>query len=197
MSHTRIAIRTLRATDFEDIHELMLMPQVLWGTPLLPSTSLDSRRAWLENWLKDEQIYTFVAEVNQKVVGFINLTLGKGRSRHTGDIGLAVHDAHQGQGIGKMLMLTIIDLADNWLNLYRLELKVYTDNERAINLYTRFDFAIEGRKRADSFRGGNYADSYIMGRLRPQQSNPVGSTQTSNPVEQRPDQEINQKGEPA
>ena len=61
------------------------------------------------------------------------------------------------------------ELADNdcWLNLVRLEMDVYTDNERALRLYKNFDFEIEGRKRLDAFRGGSYIDSYILARLRP------------------------------
>jgi putative acetyltransferase len=113
-------------------------------------------------------MHVFVVDLAGKVVGTINLKIGRGRESHVGDIAMAVHDAYQGQGIGKMLLLAVIDLADNWLNLVRLEVDVYTDNERAINLYERFDFEIEGRKRCDAFRSGAYIDSYIMGRLRPQ-----------------------------
>ena len=64
-------------------------------------------------------------------------------------------------------MLTALDLADNWLNLLRLELNVYIDNERAVRLYRELDFEIEGRKRCYAFRGGAYIDSYLMGRLNP------------------------------
>src|SRR5205085_10105682 len=105
-----------------------------------------------------------------KVVGAINLRVGMGRGSHVGEVDLAVHDAYQGQGIGKMLLLAVIDLADNWLNLVRLEVNVYTDNERAIHLFKRFDFEVEGRKRCGAFRRGAYIDSYIMGRVRPQGS---------------------------
>jgi hypothetical protein len=96
------------------------------------------------------------------VAGIINLHVGSGRERHAGDIAMAVHDKFQGQGIGKMLLM-----ADNWLNLVRLELDIYTDNERAIHVYKQFDFDIEGRKRLDAFRGGSYIDSYMMARLSP------------------------------
>ena len=81
-----------------------------------------------------------------------------------------------------MLMLTVIDLADNWLNLMRLSLDVYVDNERAMRLYKNFDFEIEGRIRASSYRNGKYIDSYLMGRLRPQGQNGYAETVTQLPV---------------
>jgi len=63
-------------------------------------------------------------------------------------------------------MAAIIDAADNWLNLRRLELTVYVDNEPAIRLYRKFGFEIEGTRRADVFRDGRFVDSFAMARLR-------------------------------
>ena len=60
-----------------------------------------------------------------------------------------------------------LDLADNWLNLTRLELEVYSDNEPAIRLYERFGFEREGVLRQHAFRAGQYVDSIMMARLRP------------------------------
>ena len=178
MSQTRITIRPLRHTDASDIYELMHMPNVLWGTSLLPSTPIDSWYKTVENWVYDERMHVFVADVQGKVTGIINMRAGTGRESHVGDIDMAVHDKYQGQGIGKMLLLTVIDLADNWLNLVRLEVDVYTDNERAIHVYQQFDFEIEGRKRLDAFRGGSYIDSYIMARLhKPGSEKGTGSTE--------------------
>ena len=64
-------------------------------------------------------------------------------------------------------MQACLDLADNWLNLERLELEVYADNEAAISLYKRFGFEHEGTLRKHAFRDGVYVDSIMMGRLRP------------------------------
>src|SRR6266700_4462398 len=175
MSQKRITIRTLRLEDASDIHEIMHMPNVLWGTSLLPSTTSNFWFHTIEQWVQDERMHVFVADISDKVVGIVSVRVGTGRESHVGDIAMAVHDKYQGQGIGKMLMLTVIDLADNWLNLVRLELDVYTDNERAVNLYKRFDFQIEGQKRCDGFRAGVYIDSYVMGRLRPQSQNSAAS----------------------
>ena len=39
-------------------------------------------------------------------------------------------------------------------------------NVRAIHLYKKFRFKIEGTRRALSFREGEYVDAYAMARLR-------------------------------
>ena len=63
-------------------------------------------------------------------------------------------------------MQAAVDLADNWLNLSRLELEVYTDNEPAIRLYRKFGFAVEGTLVRFAFRDGRYVDAFAMARLR-------------------------------
>ena len=63
-------------------------------------------------------------------------------------------------------MSTLADISDNWLDLKRLELTVYVDNEPAIRLYRKFGFEVEGTRRADTFRDGTYVDSLFMARLR-------------------------------
>ena len=87
--------------------------------------------------------------------------------RHVGSIGLFVHTDYQNQGVGTALMKAMLDLADNWLMLVRVELEVFADNERAIRLYEKFGFEKEGLLRMTTVRCGQYADEYKMARLRP------------------------------
>jgi putative acetyltransferase len=64
-------------------------------------------------------------------------------------------------------MVAMIDLADNWLGLHRIELTVYVDNAPAIHLlYETFGFVIDGTARASALRGGEYVDAHTMTRLR-------------------------------
>jgi putative acetyltransferase len=79
---------------------------------------------------------------------------------------MAVRDDWQGKGVGTALIEAALDLADNWLNLTRIELGVYTDNAAAFALYKKFGFEIEGTHRRFAFRGGRYVDAYSMARLR-------------------------------
>jgi putative acetyltransferase len=79
---------------------------------------------------------------------------------------MAVHDDYHGRGVGTALMVACLDLADNWLNLHRVDLDVYVDNEPALRLYKKFGFVIEGRLVDYAFRDGAYVDVYMMARLR-------------------------------
>jgi putative acetyltransferase len=62
-------------------------------------------------------------------------------------------------------MQAAIELADRWLNIRRLELNVYTDNEAALKLYQKFGFQIEGTHRHYAFHDGAFVDSYSMARI--------------------------------
>jgi putative acetyltransferase len=116
-----------------------------------------------------EGLYSLVACVEGEVVGSLSLETSpaRWRMRHVGSIGMAVRDDWQGKGVGTALMEAALDLADNWLNLTRIELRVYVDNTAGIALYEKFGFEVEGTHRRLAFRDGEYVDAYSMARLKP------------------------------
>ena len=83
-----------------------------------------------------------------------------------GPIGIGVHDAWHRRGIGNALMTELLDLADNWLGLRRVELHVFADNHAALALYRKFGFEIEAHQRGAVLRRGVLIDCYFMARLR-------------------------------
>jgi putative acetyltransferase len=160
---TGFSIRAREPSDSDGIAELMALPKVRFGTLRLPFTSRDATRKWMES-MSDTHT-AIVAVLNGRLIGSAALIQNKGRRSHVGGIGLCVHDDFQGRGIGSALVAALIEVADNWLNLRRLELSVYVDNEPAIRLYNKFGFVIEGTRRADAFRDGAFVDSHAMARL--------------------------------
>ena len=165
-----ITIRHIEPGDYEALHKIFSGPKVVWGTLQLPFPSVEMWRKRLAE--PPEGFYSLVACVDAEVIGQIGLHTfpNRPRRRHVGQIGMMVRDDWQGQGVGTALMQAAIELADKWLNLSRLELEVYTDNEPAVRLYKKFGFKIEGTAVQHAFRDGRYIDSYLMARVREQQS---------------------------
>jgi putative acetyltransferase len=163
-----VTVRHTEPGDYEAVQQIFASPKVIWGTLQLPFPSVEHWRKRLAE--PPEGLFSLVACVgeNNEVVGQLSLNTfpNRPRRRHMGQLGMAVRDDWQGQGVGTALMQAAIDLADNWLNLRRLQLDVFTDNAPAIRLYEKFGFAVEGTLVDFAFRDGQFMDVYLMARLR-------------------------------
>lgn len=159
-----VTIRGQEADDWEGIAALRNCPGVIHGTLQLPYQSRDMVREKVENVPPGR--YMIVAVVEEQVVGQLGIQVETGRRAHSAHLGMMVHDDFQGQGIGSALLMAAIDLAENWLNLSRIELEVFVDNEPALKLYRKFGFEIEGTLKDFAFRDGKYVDTYTMARIK-------------------------------
>jgi len=161
-----IEIRRAEPGDYKAVQQVHAQPNALRGTLQLPFPSEEMWKKRLEG-IGDER-YALVACVEGEIVamGGLDLFPKSPRRRHVGHIGLAVHDKWHAKGVGTALMQALIDVADNWLNLSRLELTVFTDNQPALKLYKKLGFVVEGTHRKYAFRDGTYADVHAMARVR-------------------------------
>ena len=160
-----ITIRTADPSDAEAILKCYTAPLAARNTLQIPYRSLESVREQLTK--SGEGDHLLVAEIEGEVVGVIGLhTSSRPRVNHKAEVGMMVHDDWQGKGVGAALMRAVIELADKWLNLTRIELSVFTDNESAIALYRKFGFEIEGTLRKYAFRDGEFVDAFAMARIR-------------------------------
>lgn len=159
-----LVIRASRVEDAEAMTELASLPGFRAGTLRLPYSRVEQTRRWLEGQSSDT--INLMAVLDGKIVGNAGLDRRGGRRDHAAGIGIGVHDDFVGRGIGRALMGELIEVADNWLNLKRLELNVYTDNAVAIRLYESLGFKREGVYEAYAFRDGAFVDSMAMARVR-------------------------------
>lgn len=78
-----------------------------------------------------------------------------------GELTIAVHPAHQGKGIGKALFTELLaEVSCHRPDISRVELIARESNQKAIDLYQKLGFRIEGRLagRIRSVGGGFEAD---------------------------------------
>ena len=100
------------------------------------------------------------------IVGYLFATLGQ-FARNRGNLFIAVvglREAYRGLGIGTRLF----EAVEAWAcerQVWRLELRVSSLNERGQALYKKRGFAIEGTIRGGVFRRGAWTDDFWMAKL--------------------------------
>jgi ribosomal protein S18 acetylase RimI-like enzyme len=109
-----------------------------------------------------------VGETNGKLIGYSRCEgIDLKRFMHKVEFGLGVLRDFWGYSIGKNLMLETIAWADA-NGIKKIELKgVLETNEKAIDLYKRLGFEIEGLMKNDRILSdGKYYNTYMMGRFK-------------------------------
>jgi L-phenylalanine/L-methionine N-acetyltransferase len=160
-----LTIRATRFSDAEEIASISNLPGYRWGTLRLPYTSVEDIRKFLEN--RPVGHIGLVATRSERIVGIAGLETFSGRRSHAGYLGMGVHDDHVGTGVGTALLKALVDTAENWMGLRRIELTVYVDNGPAIALYRRHGFEVEGAHRNYALRDGALIDALAMARVTP------------------------------
>jgi len=161
----QVVIRAVEPDDYAALRDIYAQPRAWQWTLQMPFPSAELWRERLANLDPNRRL--LAAWLEERLVGNIGLVLEANlRRRHAGSIGMGVHDGFAGRGVGRAMMDAVLDLADNWLGLTRVELTVFADNQRAIRLYEGCGFETEGRLRQYAMRDGVLVDALAMARVR-------------------------------
>ena len=164
-------IRPINTGDGMGINVLRRMPGVFENTLGIPSERIKRNEEFIASM--DGNNHQFVAVIKndlgeETIIGVAGFSIfANPRLRHSASLGIMVHKDYQGMGVGKALMQALIDIADNWLMLVRMELTVFEDNQKAITLYEKFGFEKEGIKKQAGIRNGQYVNEIMMARINP------------------------------
>jgi len=127
-----------------------------------PFESISALESWLES--NGSGSYESVVAIDDTAIAFAGLYPCQASQNHSAWISLFVHDEFSGRGIGTMMITALVATAHK-SGMSRIQLHVVCDNQRAINLYRRFGFEIEGRHRHFSRRGDEFLDVFTMARV--------------------------------
>lgn len=107
----------------------------------------------------------FLCEIENKIVGICSIEgVNKIRIKHRVDLAITVLKNYWGNKIGEKLIDYAIEYCKS-NSIKKIELTVRIDNERALKLYKKFGFEIEGEIKKFIYFGGNYYNCYFMGLL--------------------------------
>lgn len=100
-----------------------------------------------------------------ELVGWLSVAVAPYRRvAHVGALALGVDAAHASRGLGSALLEGCRAEAAR-RGLTRLELVLMADNLRALNLYLRHGYQVEGLRRGSLVREGRRVDEYFMALL--------------------------------
>lgn len=141
-----IQVRRTEPSDARSVKEIYECPNAFRGTLQLPHPSLDLWEKRLTH--VPEHVYSYVALYQGEVIGNLGLEVCVNpRRRHVASLGMGVKDNFAGKGVGSALLQTAVDLCDNWINIKRLELTVYTTMSRLLTSIKSLVFKLKGSLR--------------------------------------------------
>jgi ribosomal protein S18 acetylase RimI-like enzyme len=120
--------------------------------------------ALIRRMKQEGSMYT-VAEIGDMIAGVAQIKRGQlEMNRHVGTFRIWVGPEFQGYGIGSKLM----DYALHWATYHGLEkvcLDVFADNERAMDMYKKYGFVVEGYRKDQFILDGKHVDEVFMSKF--------------------------------
>jgi RimJ/RimL family protein N-acetyltransferase len=165
---------TVRSATKQDAASILDLSSSVIGEEVYQLTSssefkmtIDAEEKWIDSHLQKPNHIILIAEMNSKIVGLLDFSNGhRQRIAHTGEFGMSVDKTLRDQGIGSLLLQVLIEWTTQNTTIEKIGLNVHSNNERAIALYKKMGFEVEGiRKRDLKYGDGQYVDTVVMGRF--------------------------------
>jgi RimJ/RimL family protein N-acetyltransferase len=126
--------------------------------------SLDSERDYIYGFKDDKKDLLLIAVTARQLVGSITIKQpGLWKQAHLGQLGIGVLHDYWNMGIGRRLVTAGIRWAEQHKDIEIIHLSVFSNNERAIQLYRNFGFEEYGRMpQGVRHQDGTYRDTILM-----------------------------------
>ncbi len=164
-------ILLIREADGNDAHAILTYLDMVCGeTDFLTfgpgefHLTQKEEKEYLETCREAENCLYLLAFLDGEIVGSLAFDASsRPRIRHVGEFGISVLKEHWGLGIASALIDALLEWARHGGIIKKINLRVRADNHRAIALYQRKGFVIEGRLKKAFFVDDVYYDNFCMG----------------------------------
>jgi RimJ/RimL family protein N-acetyltransferase len=163
-----VYLRPLEEDDATVCHAWLNAPEIRRGlaSRVRPHTAASARAYIRELHPARDQVFAIVTRGDDIHVGNCGLHEIDAVNRVAG-LGLLIgHKDHWGRGFGTEAVTLVCLHAFETLNLRKVWLSCHATNDRALRLYRRVGFEVEGRLREHAYVEGRYVDQLLMGVLR-------------------------------
>ncbi|MCT4584454.1 MAG: GNAT family N-acetyltransferase [Peptostreptococcaceae bacterium] len=126
--------------------------------------TIEEEQNFLESIIQRENQIFLIATIDNKVIAAFDYQGGtRKKIEHTGALGISILKEYWGIGLGTKLFEVFFDWAKSNNITTKVDLSVMTHNKRAIQLYKKMGFEIEGTIKNAVFMNDQYYDYYAMG----------------------------------
>ncbi|MBY0122784.1 GNAT family N-acetyltransferase [Bacillus sp. S/N-304-OC-R1] len=163
----RLYLKPISLEDSRDYYEKLFNLESRRLTGLQRSYTKEQIDKYLEGKVHETSslLYLIALKESDEVVGDIALQDIDSFNR-SANIRIAIdNSSHQGKGYGSEAMLLLLDYGFGIVNLHRIELNVFSYNERAKHVYEKLGFKVEGVQRDALYYNHSYHDSILMSLL--------------------------------
>ncbi len=161
MSNNIVKLRPLEREDLRFVHQLDNDANVMRYWFEEPYEAFVELTDLYDKHIHDQNERRFVVEANKIPVGLVELVEIDYIHRRA-EFQIIIDPVHQGKGYSTQAVQRALSYAFAVLNLYKLYLVVDKNNERAINVYTKIGFQVEGTLKQEFFVNGQYRDAIRM-----------------------------------
>ena len=165
-------IRPATIDDVKDIFEFVKIIAVTETNNVISlpeefSSALADQEKWIRYYSENENALLLVAETEGKIVGVLDFkTHPKIRMSHSGEFGISILPEYQNQKIGSEMIEFLLQWSTTRPKIKKINLSVFHPNARAIHVYKKLGFEIEGvQMKAVQISDGEFIDLVMMGKV--------------------------------
>lgn len=163
-----VYLRPIKKEDMESFYNATQDEEIRYMTGTRDTISKEDVNNYYDKISKDSSRYDFGICLNDGDVLIGNLSiLDIDCINHKAGFRIAIHyHKYFNKGYGTEAVKIALTFVFEELNLNRLQLEVYSHNQRGIKAYKKAGFKIEGIIRDSLYLDGKYTDEIIMGMLK-------------------------------
>ncbi|AET70305.1 pseudaminic acid biosynthesis N-acetyl transferase [Desulfosporosinus orientis DSM 765] len=164
----RLLLRLLNEQDENDIVKWRNQKDIINSLFSYKGVTITEHRQWFDKYSRDDTRieYVICKKEDGKKIGTIGLSSIDHKNQKA-EYGILIGEAQeQKKGFALEASYTLLKYAFYDLNLHKIKLHVFTDNNIAINLYKRLGFKEEGTLHQEIYKNSGFKDVLVMGLLK-------------------------------